>query len=108
MLVMITHVQIHGIHHTIITLSFLVAVCEEMFLNPAGTEWMQSHGKKETHGHIGRCLPSEEINKEGHENCLHDNIYNSPPVHQGNFFNSSWTDHLENGIEQQPECFSKS
>src|ERR1700692_520634 len=99
MFIMITHIQVYGIHHTIVTLRLLVTVCEKMFLNPACTEWMKTYRKKETHSHVRGCFPSEEINKKGHKCYLYNNIYNGPFIYQGNFFDFSRTDHLKKGIE---------
>src|SRR5450432_1970917 len=99
---MISHIEVHRIHRTIITFGFLVAMREKMFLHPARSQWMQSHGEKETRGHIGGCFPAKEINENGHETNLHDNIHYSPFIHQLHFFNTSRTYHLKNGVKQKP------
>jgi len=45
-LIVVTHIKGNGVQGAIITMGFLVTICQIMLLNPASTQWMQTHRKK--------------------------------------------------------------
>jgi len=87
MLVMVPNIKSNGVERAVVAIGFLVLIEREIvFLNPAGSQWVQSYREEKAEKNKEERFGAKEIPKGNIKSQLNHNVSDDPRVHRLDFF----------------------